>query len=133
MVLFDSKYLKIEFKNVPCRHLVANWTGSPGEDVYKHGYTTILQCCHENDIRKLLSDIRLEERLSETAEAFAEHQLANYTARHGRFFHAVVLSSEVFLKLRVVNFDRSLGRKNHVQQFFANQQDAIEWLQEADV
>lgn len=132
MILFDSVHLKIEFKNVPCRYLAARWNGSPGDDMYKDGCTTILQCCHENGIQKLLSDIRLQEQITDKAESFAEKAISNYAARHGVFYHAVVLSTEVFMKFGVENFDRSLGEKYHVQQFFANQQDAVTWLQEAD-
>lgn len=132
MTLFDSSNLKIEFKNVPCRHLVASWSGSPSEDFYKLGCDTILKCCHDNDIRNLLSDIRLQEKITESAEAFAEDAIANFGARHGRLYHAVVLSNEVFIKFGAAYFDRNTSGKNHVQQFFANQQDAVNWLQEAN-
>jgi hypothetical protein len=132
MILYDSAFLKIEFKNVPCRHLVASWNGSPGDDMYKNGFTTILQCCHENDIKKLLSDIRFQDKITADAESFAEKSTSNYTARHGILYHAVVLSNEVFLKFGVVNFDRGLAEKFHIQQFFANHHDAVAWLQQAD-
>jgi hypothetical protein len=132
MILFDSNYLKIEFKNVPCRHLVAIWNGLPVGDLLENGCNTILQCCHENDIQKLLSDIRFREQLSERAEAFEEKAIASHASRHGRFFHAVVLSNEVFLKFGVTTFDRNLTGKEYEQQFFANQQDAVTWLDTAD-
>lgn len=132
MVLFDSSYLKLEFKNVPCRHLVASWNGSPGDEVYKHGCSTILRCCHENDIRKLVTDTRLQEPVSEAAEEFSEKAISNYVARHGRFYHAVVLSNEVFVKFRVANLDRNADSKKYLHQFFSTQQDAIAWLQQAD-
>lgn len=132
MILYDSTYLKIEFRNVPCRHLVANWTGSPDDEMYKHGCKRILRCCHENDIRKLLSDIRLRERISDTAEHLAETAIKEYVAQHGRFFHAVVLSNEVFVKFSVINLDRGVASNRYVHQYFANQQDALAWLEQAD-
>lgn len=132
MVLFDSANLKIEFRNVPCRHLVTSWLGMPASETFQDGVNTILKCCAENDVRKLLSDIRFQEQLSDQDEEFAEQAMCRHAAQHGLLHQAVVMSNEVFLRFNMRHFDRYLDDKYHVKQFFSNEKEAVAWLQEVD-
>jgi hypothetical protein len=133
MILFHSDHLKIEFRNVPCRHLVTKWQGMPGSATYQDGMITILKCCHDNDVSKLLSDIRLQEMVSAEDKHFVEKAIQNHTSRHGVLYQAVILSSEVFTKFSSEQFDRSVAEKHFVQQFFSNEFDAVGWLREVDL
>lgn len=132
MILFDSSYLKIEFRNVPCRHLVTSWLGLPVSEIFQEGIHTILRCCEENDVRKLLSDIRFQEKVSADDELFAEQAICRHAARYGLLHQVVVLSNEVFLKFNASDFDRCLADKYHVKQFFPNEKEAVAWLLEVD-
>ena len=132
MILFDSANLKIEFRNVPCRHLVTSWLGLPVSEIFQEGINTILRCCEENDVRKLLSDIRFQEQIPNDDELFAEQAICRHAARHGLLHQAVVLSNEVFLKFNASDFDRCFEEKYHVKQFFSNEKEAVAWLLEVD-
>lgn len=132
MILFDSPNLKIEFKNVPCRHLLTTWRGLPVSELYQDGISEILRCCHENEISKLLSDIRSLERVTEKDQRFEDGALRAFSQRHGRLYHAVILSSEVFLEFSLTTFDRVESEQHPIQQFFSNTNDALLWFQEID-
>jgi hypothetical protein len=132
MILFDSSHLKIEYKNVPCRHLVTSWLGLPVSTIFQEGVNTILKCCEENDVRKLLSDIRYQEQISEEDEQFAHDAICRHAERHGVLHQAVVMSNEVFLTFNANDFDRCFEEKHHVRQFFPNEREAVAWLQEVD-
>ena len=133
MVLFDSSYLKIEFRNVPCRHLVSSWLGMPVSKNYHDGINTILKCCEENDVRKLLNDIRFQEQLSEDDEDFADEAIGRHAERCGLLHEAIVMSNQVFLKFNKRHFDRCLHDKYHIKQLFSNEKEAIAWLMEVDL
>lgn len=132
MVLFDSSYLKIEFRNVPCRHLVTFWLGMPVKEMLQEGIRTILKCCDENDVRKLLNDTRFQENISDYDENLTDEAISQYALRHGLMHHAVVISKEVFLKFCPGDFEPKENTRNHIKQFFANEKDAVTWLQEVD-
>ena len=133
MVLFDSTNLKIEFRNVPCRHLVTSWLGMPVSEIFQEGINTILKCCEENDVRKLLSDIRFQEQISDDDETFAEEAICRHAERHGLLHQAVVMSNEVFLVFNTRHFDRRLEERYHVKQYFSNEKEAVAWLYEVDL
>jgi hypothetical protein len=133
MVLFDEPHLKIEFKNVPCKHLVATWTGCLENQQFKDGIQTVLRCCHENDIRKIISDTRRQDRVHTQDKKYADHAIKEYTTRHGVFFQAVIVSSDTFLEFSVENFDRQSRAKQQLNQYFSNDKEAINWLTEIDL
>jgi hypothetical protein len=133
MILFDEPHLKIEFKNIPCRHLVTTWYGSTRSQQYKDGINTILKCCRENEIRKIVNDIRHQDRITDEDERYAFDQFQEYVSRHGFFFQANLLASDVFLKFSAANFERGGGKQNYrVNQFFSNDLDAMNWLMDVD-
>jgi hypothetical protein len=133
MILLESPNLTIEFKNVPCRHLVTTWRGLLLGSRYEEGITTILNCCHENDISKLLSDIRLLEPLTDSDQHYAQVALSQYTEVHGFLYQAIVMSSEVFSKFTSASFGYAENELHHIQHFFSNEGDAMLWLQQADL
>ncbi len=132
MVLFDSAYLKIEFRNVPCRHLAISWLGLPLTDIFHEGVNTILRCCEENDVRKLLTDIRYQEQLPEADERFAEEAINKHGARYGMIYNAIVLSNEVFVRFDSRYLESQNNQTYQVKQFFGNEREATAWLHEID-
>jgi hypothetical protein len=133
MVLFEEPHLKIEFKNVPCRHLVTSWTGSAKGKLYKEGILTILKCCRENNIKKVLADTRRQETIGLDDGRFATQTIREHMNRHGLFFQAIVVSSDVFLQFTTDNFDRTGHEKSGICQFFSNDREAINWLTNVDL
>jgi hypothetical protein len=111
---------------------VTSWLGLPVSAVFQDGVNTILKCCEENDVRKLLSDIRFQEQISNEDELFADRAICRHAERHGPLHQAIVLSNEVFLKFNASDFDRCLEEKCHVKQFFSNEKEAVAWLLEVD-
>lgn len=132
MVLYDQPHLKIEFKNVPFRHLVTTWTGTVKSQQYKDGIQTVLRCCRENEIKKLLSDTRRQEGLSIQDKKFAESAVKDYITKFGVFFQAVVVPSDIFLEFSAENFERNVKSHEHTNQFFSSDRDAMNWLMQVD-
>lgn len=131
MILFEEPHLKIEFRNVPCRILVSTWTGqAPGS--YKESIQTILQCCRENDVRKLVSDIRLQELPGEHEKKAVKSAFEQYTTKNGRLYVATIVAGEIFMNFSTENFGRATDENLYVNQFFSNELEAILWLQNAD-
>jgi hypothetical protein len=133
MVLFEEPHLKIEFKNIPCRHLVTTWMGMARGKLYKEGILTILKCCRENNIKKVLTDTRRQESISLDDKRYASQTIREHMTKHGLFFQAVVVSSDVFLQFTADNFDRTNFDKSGICQFFSNDKEAINWLIEVDL
>jgi hypothetical protein len=132
MILFEEPHLKIEFKNIPCRHLVTTWSGFTRSQQYKDGINTILKCCRENEVKKIVNDIRQQDGVTDEDERYAFDQMQEYVGRHGFFFQANLLASDVFLKFSAANFERSVNQNYSVNQFFSNDIDAMNWLMDVD-
>lgn len=133
MVLFEEPHLKIEFRNVPCRHLVTTWVGTTRGKVYKEGIHTILKCCHENNIKKVLTDTRKQESITLEDEHYATRVFREYILKHGLFFQAIVVPGDVFLQFTADNFDRINIDHTGICQFFSNDKEAMNWLLEVDL
>ncbi len=133
MILFEEPHLKIEFKNVPCRHLVTTWGRHMKGQQYRDGINTILKCCRENEIRKVLSDIRHQEGVDVEDENYAADQFRLYVDKHGFFFQALILPGDVFVKFSAANFDRKVDDRYNVNQYFSSDKDAINWLMQVDL
>jgi hypothetical protein len=71
--------------------------------------------------------------VSRNDQHFVESAIETHTSRHGFLYQAVILSNEVFIQFSSQQFDPGLTEKYFVQQFFANESDAVEWLQEIDL
>jgi hypothetical protein len=112
---------------------VTSWLGLPVSAIFQDGVATILRCCEENNVRKLLSDIRFQEQISEDDQCRAEQAITRHAAQHGRLHQAVILSNEVFLKFNARDFDRAFEQKYYIKQFFANEKEAVAWLQAIDL
>ena len=133
MVLFEEPYLKIEYKNVPCRHLVTTWIGLARGKLFKEGILTILKCCQENNIKKVLTDTRRRTWISVDDERYATQTFREHMSRHGYFFQAVIVSSDVFLQFTEHNFDRTSFETSMICQFFSSDKEAVSWLLEVDL
>lgn len=133
MILLDEPHLRIEFKNVPCRHLLTIWSGTMKSEEYRQGVSTILKCCRENEIRKIVSDIRRQDVVQREDQQFAAELMKAHVAKHGLFFQAIVLASDVFIKFSAANFERAIAQRQHMSQYFANEKDALNWLMEVDL
>jgi hypothetical protein len=130
MTLHDIKYLKIDLRDMPLKHLVTTWNGHTTKDEFLKGIDLILDTLQKQKLRHILNDIREHKVIGVDSQTEAAEKVKTYVMKHGVFKQAMLLSKDVFIKFGSQNFDRKVQNsvKDEINQFFDTEEQAMTWL-----
>jgi hypothetical protein len=130
MILHDFKYLKIEVKDAPLKHLVTTWIGHSTKDEFLKGIDLILDGMVKNHVRHVLNDIREHKVIGVDSQNEAADKVKKFVMTHGLFKQAMLSPKDVFIKFGSKNFDKKIqdSVKDEINQFFDTEEQALKWL-----
>lgn len=130
MRVHDLKFLTIDLKETPVKHLVTKWIGHASTEDFLKGIETILDTMQKHNIKHVLNDIREQQVIGVDAQEGAAQRVKAYIGKNGMFKQAMLSSRDVFIKFASQNFDKKVQGtvKDEVNRFFDKETDAVAWL-----
>lgn len=130
MILHDFKYLKIELRETPLKHVVTTWNGHSTKEEFLKGIDLILEALSKHKVRHILNDIREHKVIGVDSQNEAAEKVKKYVMKNGLFKQAMLSPKDIFIKFGSKNFDKKVqdSVKDEINQFFDTEDAALKWL-----